>query len=344
MSALAAPELRASGRQLTDAFGRRIDYLRISVTDRCNLRCVYCLPQTGTHWQPLADMLTVPELLRVIATAADLGIRRIRLTGGEPLVFPGLIELVRGAAQIAGIEEISLTTNGLRLEALAAPLAQAGLTRVNVSLDTLDPVKFRRLTRGGDFQRVWRGLAEAERCGLAPLKLNVVVVRGLNDDELCDLAALSQSHPWHVRFIELMPIGNDGDWGAGFPAEPDRYLSVQAMQARLAPLGLVAAAGPVGNGPARSFRLPGALGTVGFISPLGDHFCAACNRLRLTADGRLRPCLLREEEVPVREALRAGADLAPLLALAVARKPEHHVLSGPAPRGPRDRVMCQIGG
>lgn len=331
--------------ELRDSFGRRIDYLRISVTDRCNLRCVYCLPAAGAHWQPLADMLTVPELLRVIEAAAGLGIRRLRLTGGEPLVFPGLLPLVRAAARIPGIDEISLTTNGLRLAALAAPLAEAGLTRVNVSLDTLDPAKFRRLTRGGDIQRVQRGLAEAERCGLTPLKLNTVVVQGLNDDELGALAGLTLTHPWHVRFIELMPIGNDGDWGPGFPAEPDRYLSVQAMQARLAPLGLTADPGPVGNGPARSFRLAGGLGTVGFISPLGDHFCAACNRLRLTADGRLRPCLLLADEVPVRETLRGGgSDLAALLQQAVARKPEHHVLQGAAPRGPQDRVMCQIGG
>jgi cyclic pyranopterin phosphate synthase len=332
--------------ELRDPFGRRIDYLRVSITDRCNLRCVYCLPKAGTRWQPRAQMLSVDELLRVIQTAAALGVRRIRLTGGEPLVFPGLVDLVRGAAAIDGIDEISLTTNGLRLEALAAPLADAGLRRVNVSLDTLDPEKFQRITRGGDIGRVWRGLATAERCGLVPIKLNVVVVRGLNDDELCALARQTQEHPWHVRFIELMPIGNEGGWGEGFPAAPERYLSVQDMQARLAPLGLAPDRGPVGNGPARSYRLPGALGTVGFISPLGDHFCAGCNRIRLTADGRLRPCLLLDKEVPVREALRSGADIAGQFELAVAQKPEHHALLGVEAQRqrPQNRAMCQIGG
>ena len=330
--------------ELRDSFGRRIDYLRISITDRCNLRCVYCLPARGTRWQPRAELLNAEELLRVIGTAAELGVRRIRLTGGEPLVFPGLVDLVRRAALITGIEEISLTTNGMRLEALAPPLAEAGLARVNVSLDTLDPDKFRRITRGGDIRRVWRGLAAAEQCGLAPLKLNVVVVRGLNDDELLPLAQQTLRHPWHVRFIELMPVGNEGDWGAGFPAGPDRYLSVQAMQARLAPLGLVPDSGPVGNGPARNYRLLGALGTVGFISPVGEHFCAACNRIRLTADGRLRPCLLLDNEVPVREALRSGAELAPLIALAVASKPEHHALLRADRQTPQERFMCQIGG
>jgi cyclic pyranopterin phosphate synthase len=331
--------------ELRDPTGRRIDYLRVSITDRCNLRCVYCLPASGTHWQPLAQMLSVDELLRAIRTAAALGVRRLRLTGGEPLVFPRLLDLVRGAAAIDGIDEVSLTTNGLRLEALAAPLADAGLKRVNVSLDTLDPEKFRRITRGGDIRRVWRGLAAAERCGLLPIKLNVVVVRGLNDDELSALAQQTQAHPWHVRFIELMPVGNEGGWGEGFPAEPERYLSVHAMRARLAPLGLTPDPGPVGNGPARSFRLPGALGTVGFISPLGEHFCAACNRLRLTADGRLRPCLLLDTEVPVREALRSGADITGLFALAVAQKPAHHdLLRVDGRRLPQNRAMCQIGG
>jgi cyclic pyranopterin phosphate synthase len=331
-------------RELRDGFGRRIDYLRLSLTDRCNLRCVYCLPAHGTRWQPLADTLTVDELLRVVRTAAAMGIRRLRLTGGEPLVFPGVLELIRGAAAIDGIEEISLTTNGLRLEALAAPLAAAGLTRVNVSVDSLDPEKFRRITRGGDLRRVWRGLEAAEQHGLLPLKLNTVVVGGLNDDELIALARLTVRRPWHVRFIELMPVGNQGDWGEGFPAEPRRYVSVQAMQARLAALDLAPDSGPVGNGPARTYRLPGARGTVGFISPLGDHFCASCNRLRLTADGRLRPCLLLDDEVPLRETLRSGGGVEALLAAAVARKPAHHHLLQGAAYAPKARRMCQIGG
>jgi cyclic pyranopterin phosphate synthase len=329
---------------LRDAFGRQIDYLRVSVTDRCNLRCVYCLPHADVRWQPRADLLTLPELVRTIETAAALGIRRVRLTGGEPLVRPDLPDLVRAVARLPGIDEVSLTTNGMLLERLAAPLAEAGLKRVNVSLDTLDPAKFRRLTRWGDIERVWRGLAAAERHGLTPIKLNTVVVRGLNDDELCDLARLTTTHPWHVRFIELMPVGNGGDWGPGFPPEAERYFSLGEMLARLAPLGLAPATGPAGNGPARSYRLPGAPGTVAFISPLGEHFCAACNRLRLTADGRLRPCLLQAGEVPVREALRAGEGVAALIGQAVANKPEGHALLAAHLAVANDRAMCQIGG
>ncbi len=329
---------------LRDSFGRRIDYLRVSVTDRCNLRCVYCLPHAGVRWQPRADLLTLPELVQMIETAAALGIRRVRLTGGEPLVRPDLPDLVRAIARLPGIDEVSLTTNGMLLERLAAPLAAAGLRRVNVSLDTLDPAKFHRLTRWGSLDRVWRGLAAAERCGLTPIKLNTVVVRGLNDDELCDLARLTVERAWHVRFIELMPVGNGGDWGPDFPAEAQRYFSVHEMLTRLEPLGLAPAAGPAGNGPARSFQIPGALGTVAFISPLGEHFCAACNRLRLTADGRLRPCLLQADEVPVREALRAGQDVAALLAQAVAHKPEGHTLLAASAYSASDRAMCQIGG
>jgi cyclic pyranopterin phosphate synthase len=335
---------RQAMSELRDAFGRRIDYLRVSVTDRCNLRCVYCLPRAGVRWQPRAELLTLPELVRMIEAAAALGIRRVRLTGGEPLVRPDLVELVRAIAGLPGIEEVSLTTNGMLLERLAGPLAEAGLARVNISLDTLDPAKFHRLTRWGDISRVWRGLAAAERHGLTPLKLNTVVVRGLNDDELPALARLTLDRPWHVRFIELMPVGNDGDWGEGFPPEAERYFSLSEMRARLAPLGLIAADGPVGNGPARTFQLPGALGTVAFISPLGEHFCAACNRLRLTADGRLRPCLLHADEVAARETLRAGQDVSGLILDAIARKPAEHGLGLPGWHAPANRAMCQIGG
>lgn len=329
---------------LSDSFGRTIDYLRISVTDRCNLRCVYCLPATGLRWQPRSELLTLDEIVRLATAAAALGIRKIRLTGGEPLVRPDLVSLVRALAQLPGIEDISLTTNGMLLEKLAGPLAAAGLKRVNLSLDTLDPERFQRLTRFGKIERVWRGLEAAERNGLTPVKLNVVVVRGVNDDELCDFARLTLRHPWHVRFIELMPVGNGGDWGEGFPPESQRYFSVQAMMACLAPLGLVPVKGPAGNGPARSFCLPAASGTVGFISPLGEHFCAACNRLRLTADGRLRPCLLTDDEVSVREGLRSGRDVTALIRQAVDSKPASHALQRPQPQTPQNRVMCQIGG
>jgi len=335
-------------QELRDAFGRRIDYLRISVTDRCNLRCAYCVPPAGVTWKPRSELLSFEEIEQVVRSAVALGMSKVRLTGGEPLVRSDLPHLVRAIARIPGIKEVSLTTNGMLLEKLAAPLAEAGLARVNVSLDTLDPVKFHRLTRFGEIERVWRGIEAAERAGLTPIKLNTVVVRGVNDAELCDLARLTLSQVWHVRFIELMPVGNGGDWGEEFPPVGERYVSVQEMLARLAPLGLVPAAATVGNGPARTFRIPGAPGTVGFISPLGEHFCATCNRLRLTADGRLRPCLLLDREVSVREVLRLGADVTPLIEQAVALKPSGHGLSAsstaPDMGFPQNRLMCQIGG
>jgi cyclic pyranopterin phosphate synthase len=327
---------------LTDRFGRPITYLRISVTDRCNLRCVYCLPESGVQWQAREDQLSAQEIARVTEAAAQGGVKRVRLTGGEPLVRPDIVEIVGRIAAISGIEEVSLTTNAMLLESLAGPLAEAGLKRVNISLDTLNADKFKRITRGGKIDRLWRGIAAAEAAGLAPLKLNTVVVNGLNADELPALARLTVENPWHVRFIELMPVGNAQNWGEGFPSLADRYISVQEMQMRLSSFGLQPVTTPIGNGPARTFRIPHALGTVGFISPLGEHFCQNCNRLRLTADGHLRPCLLLDGEVNIREAVRAGQPLLPFLQQAVDAKPEGHELF--LQHYPESRRMAQIGG
>src|SRR5512134_1099512 len=327
---------------LTDRFGRPITYLRISVTDRCNLRCVYCLPEAGVQWQPRENQLSADEIACVTEAAAQGGVKRVRLTGGEPLVRPDIVEIVARVASIPGIEEVSLTTNAILLESLAQPLASAGLKRVNVSLDTLDADKFKRITRGGSMDRWWRGIAAAEDAGLAPLKLNTVVVNGLNADELPALARLTIENLWHIRFIELMPVGNAQNWGEGLPAQPDRYISVQEMQMRLSTFGLQPVPTPVGNGPARTFRIPEALGTVGFISPLGEHFCQNCNRLRLTADGYLRPCLLLDGEVNVRDAIRAGKPLLPFLQQAVDAKPQGHELF--LQHYPESRRMAQIGG
>lgn len=334
---------------LTDHFGRPITYLRISVTDRCNLRCVYCLPGEGVQWQARANQLTAEEIARVTASMAQAGVRRVRLTGGEPLVRPDIVEIVERLASIPGIEEVSLTTNAMLLEKLARPLADAGLKRVNISLDTLDADKFKRITRGGSIDRLWRGIEAAEEAGLTPLKLNTVVVNGLNADELPELALLTIENPWHVRFIELMPVGNAQAWGEGFPTAPERYVSVQEMLSRLSSFNLQPAhrgpsvlTTPTGNGPARTFRIPGALGTVGFISPLGEHFCQNCNRLRLTADGYLRPCLLLDGEINIREALRAGEPLLPLIQRAVEAKPQGHELF--MQHYPESRRMAQIGG
>lgn len=309
---------------LIDRYGRSITYLRISLTDRCNLRCVYCMPKDGLHWQPLAEQLTVDEIIRVVETASSCGVKRVRLTGGEPLVHPNIVEIVRRIASIPEIEEVSLTTNAMLLEKLAQPLADAGLRRVNISLDTLDHDKFTRITRGGEIDRVWRGIAAAEQAHLTPIKLNAVIVRELNADELPALAKLTIENEWHMRFIELMPIGNVQDWGEGFPTSSDRYISVQEMQTRLSGFGLQSEQAVIGNGPARTFRIPGALGTVGFISPLGDHFCESCNRLRLTADGKLRPCLDSSNEVSVRDVLRTERDLFDCYHQAVFNKPQQH--------------------
>ena len=327
---------------LTDRFGRPITYLRISVTDRCNLRCVYCLPEAGVQWQPRENQLSAEEIARITEAAAQGGVKRVRLTGGEPLVRPDILNIVARLTSIPSIEEVSLTTNAMLLEKLAQPLADAGLKRVNVSLDTLDADKFKRITRGGNIDRFWRGIAAAEDASLAPLKLNTVVVNGLNADELPALARLTIENPWHVRFIELMPVGNAQNWGEGFPALDDRYMSVQEMQSRLSSFELQPVTTPIGNGPARTFRIPGALGTVGFISPLGEHFCQNCNRLRLTADGYLRPCLLLDGEVNVRDAVRSGKPLLPFLQQAVDAKPEGHELF--LQHYPESRRMAQIGG
>lgn len=300
------------------------------------------MPPEGISVTQGDELLTNEEIVTLVRSAASEGLRRVRLTGGEPLLRKGLVSLVRELAAIQGIEEVTMTTNAMLLERMASPLAEAGLKRVNISLDTLDSENFRRITRGGRLDRVFKGIAAAEKVGLRPIKINTVVVRGMNDGELPDLARLSADHPWHIRFIELMPIGNAEDWGPGFPAADQRYLSVQEVHEQLAALNLQPADTPCGIGPARTFRIPGALGTVSFISPLGEHFCESCNRLRLTADGSLRPCLLYEAEVPVRDALRKGGSVIPALHESLVRKPKgHEILQGYLPN---QRRMVQIGG
>lgn len=327
----------------TDPFGRSINYLRVSLTDHCNLRCVYCMPKEGLQWETRLSRLTADEIIRVIETAAQGGVTRIRLTGGEPLIHPQVVEITRRAASINGIEEVSVTTNAMLLERLAQPLADAGLKRVNISLDSLNAERFKRITRGGDLERVWRGIAAAEKAGLAPIKLNTVIIRGVNDDELSALASLTLTNNWHVRFIEVMPIGNAQDWGEGFPAPPNRFISAQDMRQQLSTFNLQPVTSPVGNGPARTYRIPNALGTVGFISPLSEHFCENCNRLRLTSDGKLRSCLVIPTEVSLSKALRAEEPLEEFFEQALAQKPERHDMIVATPANAR-RGMSQIGG
>lgn len=327
---------------LTDRFGRKIEYLRISITDRCNLRCVYCMPEEGVDYHRHDQIMRYEEIVEVVRVAAEHGVRAVRLTGGEPLVRKGVLRLVEMIAAIPNIEDLSMTTNGILLEEMAGPLASAGLDRVNISLDTLDPEKFHRITRLGDFEKVWKGILAAEKSGLKPIKLNTVVIRGVNDNELADLAKLSLEHPWHIRFIELMPINNQIPWGEGFPSHEKAYYSIQEMKQALASLTLEPVKTDVGFGPAREFRIEGGLGTVGFISPLGEHFCHQCNRIRLTADGSIRPCLLSDIEVPVLPAMRAGEPVLPYLQKALELKPLEHQLA--KHHLPKQRHMIEIGG
>jgi cyclic pyranopterin phosphate synthase len=300
------------------------------------------MPKEGVSWRPHETVLQYEEIAQIVRVAAQAGITEVRLTGGEPLVRKGLPDLVRMLSEIPGIEDISLTTNGLLLEQFARPLVQAGLKRLNISMDTLKPERFEKITRGGSFTRLWNGIHLSEDLGLTPLKFNTVVMRGVNDDEVLDIAKLSIGHPWHMRFIELMPIMNQTTWGEGFPPVQETYFSIQNMLEMLAPLGLQPEEQRFGSGPARTYRIPGALGTVGFISPLGESFCEGCNRLRLTSDGNLRPCLLSEVEVPLLPALRAGEPILPYLEKAIELKPVGHELQDH--KAPAGRCMMQIGG
>jgi len=321
---------------LCDRFGRTIRYLRISVTDRCNLRCVYCLPATGVRWMPSDEILRYEEIAAVVRAGLRLGMRHVRLTGGEPLVREGLVELIRMLSEYAGLEDLSLTTNGVLLADQAQALKAAGLRRINVSLDTLRPDRFRLITRFGEITDVRRGITAALEAGLDPVKLNMVVVRGVNDDEIADLAALTQWLPVEVRFIELMPIGDYFSREKLVPA--GEILAGVERLGTLSP-----AASGAGCGPARTFRLPNACGKIGIISAVTQAFCASCNRLRLTATGNLRPCLDDEQAVDLKPALRPVIDedkLAALIRAAVAAKPKQHAM---AEREAGTLRMCMAG-
>ena len=326
---------------LADAFRRPISYLRISVTDRCNLRCTYCMPEAGLPWIPNADVLSFDEIEHIVRAAAGVGVRSLRLTGGEPLVRPNLAELVRRLAAIDGIDDIALSTNGLLLAEHAAELAGAGLRRVNVSLDTLRPERFQAIARRPGLERVLAGIDAAIAAGLAPVKLNCVVMRGVNDDELADFAALARDRRVFVRFIEMMPVVEN------LAEQRDQYVSAEDILSCLRLGGsLDAVTGPGGNGPARYFAEPGALGAVGVISPLSHDYCDRCNRVRLTADGRLRLCLFGDHEIDLRTPVRNGAgtdEVADLFRGGMLIKPErHHLRLGEA--ASRMRAFSEIGG
>ncbi len=285
---------------LIDNYNRQLNYLRISITDRCNLRCMYCMPDGRLPKLEHKEILSYEEILRLVKIGVTLGITKVRITGGEPLVRKGVYDFLEKLTQIPGIQDTSLTTNGLLLGQNLARLKKAGIKRLNISLDTLDREKYRLISGYDHFQRVWENIIAAWQAGFSPLKLNMVVLKGINDDELEDFAALSLRYPFHVRFIEYMPIGMTS-------IDPSQHVLTPEIMKRVGSLGKLE---PVANGhqdgPARRFRLPGARGEVGFISALSHHFCDTCNRLRLTASGKLRPCLLSDKQIDLRESLRQG--------------------------------------
>jgi len=334
-----APEQFAS-EQMHDSYGRRIHYLRISLTDACNLRCVYCMPEQMA-FQPRHELMTDEEILFLVKVGASLGVEKIRLTGGEPTIRPGVVDLVRNIAAIPGVQDLAMTTNALLLDRLAGPLAAAGLDRVNISIDTLDANKFHHITRWGHIDDLWRGIEAVEAAGLCPVKLNTVVIRGFNDgQDVVDLAGLTQERNWEVRFIEMMPFGQVSDFQQ---TNVVSYQEIrQTVEAEFGPLEEVSYDFV---DPSRPFRIPGAKGTLGFISSVTEPFCQGCGRVRLTADGKLRLCLLRDDEVDLLTPMRGGAsfeEMRSLMREGAFHKPWGHGLANGV--FANNRAMNQIGG
>lgn len=352
---------------MKDHLGRDIDYLRISLTDRCNLRCVYCMPEEGIESRNHEEILSFEEIIATVKVAARLGIKHLRFTGGEPLVRKGVTELIEACSSIEGIEEVAMTTNGILLPRFADDLKAAGLSRVNISLDTLDPKTYHDLTRRGNLSDALAGVKAAIDVGFDPVKINAVVIRSM-DQDLGAFARLTMDHPVHVRFIEYMPIGSSCSYETA-RWDPDEVIGAREMikiitasckaagtkspypieltkkgsneEAEKAARSPIEGEAPVGWGPARYWKLPGAQGTIGFITSVSDHFCSSCNRLRLTADGKLRPCLFSDQEIDVREVLRTGSkdELEALFRTALEQKPESH-----RARTGTLREMVQVGG
>lgn len=328
--------------KLFDHSNRCIDYLRISVTDRCNLSCLYCKPRSQMQVLPHRDILRYEEIGRIVAVAVPMGISHIRITGGEPLLRRGVIDFIGSLSSVNGIEDISVTTNGVLLEKMAAGLRTAGVTRLNISLDSLEAEKFRKITGLGAWDKVWRGIETAEEIGFEPIKINMVPVKGVNDDELLDFARLTLKRALHVRFIEFMPIGANDRW------HKDQCVSAgdirTLIERELGPLEPFTRS--QGAGPSSNYQIAGARGVIGFISPISKHFCGSCRRLRLTADGKIRPCLLSDSEIDLKSPLRGGcndAELERLLRKALEIKPERHYINE-KPDSCFDRTMSRIGG
>ncbi len=328
---------------LVDSCGRKIDYLRISITDHCNLKCYYCTPFSGRSHLKRSEILSYEELLKVVAAAVDIGITKVRITGGEPLVRKGLVQFCRMLSDVNGLKSLSLTTNGIYLEDMAEPLFKAGIRRINISLDTLKPERFVKISGYNWLSRVLAGIKSAEQTGMQPIKINTVVMRGINDDEIEDLARLTLDKPYHVRFIELMPTDSPacGNYESLFiPVEEFMKKINQMDRVQIEPA-------TDSFGPARLCRLPGALGKVGFIAPISWHFCGSCNRLRLTADGKIKTCLFSREELDIKTPLRTGAtqnDIISIFKQAVAEKPPGHHLNAKDHQNACQRAMRAIGG
>jgi len=320
---------------------RVINYLRLSITDRCNLRCTYCMPDEGINFQPHDEILSYEEILHIVKLSTRWGIRKVRLTGGEPLVRKGFINFLRRLRKIDELNEITLTTNGVLLKKFAAEIKDCGIRRINISLDSLKAERFFRITGRDYFEQVWEGIQEAERLGFNPIKINVVVMKGTNDDEILDFGRLTLEKPYHVRFIEFMPVGEQNGWSS------EKFVSAEEIKAQIRTLGALK---PIQSnphdGPAKRFFIEQAKGEIGFITALTSHFCSLCNRLRITADGNLRSCLFSDQEIDIKTPLRNGkgdAHLLELIGLAIEKKRQDHEQIS---QGPRKciRQMSSIGG
>ena len=323
-----------------DSFDRRIDYLRISVTDKCNLNCIYCRPSKRLSNFKHSDIIRDEEIVRFIRIAHKQGLRKVRITGGEPLMRKNIIGLISSIKSI-GIQDVSLTTNGITLAKCAIALKRAGLDRVNISLDTMDASRYRSITRGGDIMNVWKSINEAERVGLSPVKINTVPIKGLNDDEIMDFASLTLKRDFHIRFIEFMPAMRDGVW------EQNKYVRSEEILREIRTLGDIESYDYRGQGPSRNYRIRGAVGVIGIISPLSDHFCNYCNRLRLTSIGKIRPCLFSREEIDIKTPMRSGVsdqEIERLYCHAIKAKPERHLLTKETPLDTPIESMSKIGG
>lgn len=326
--------------KLIDRYHRNLNYLRISITDRCNLKCMYCVPRDRIPKLPYKEILSYEEILRVVNIGIRLGISKVRITGGEPLVRKGVYHFLDQLTKLEGLEDISLTTNGVLLRDHIEKIKSAGIKRINISLDTLNRKKFKKITGFDLFDQVWEGIEMAREMGFYPIKINVVPLRNVNDDEIIDMAELSMKYPFHVRFIEYMPMGVH-------PVNIDRQLLMPEIKEYIKPLGrLISVDRSLNDGPAERFKLESAPGEIGFIRPISRHFCNTCNRLRLTASGQLRPCLMSDKQEDFKSVLRKGSsnrELTEVFLKAVRHKPsEHHLdIDHPAEISAQ---MCAIGG